>query len=154
VTLGHGCVLTAVCLLALSACSSDDGGSTASSAPSPSASASAAQRAEHVDGETVTKAPRIVDGKVIVAVADASGSRELSLEGGVRSGPVSIAVNCEGKGTLTVELAPVGLSFPLSCVAGEVSSTFNQIALKKPRAQATVKVTAGSGVRWALSVGQ
>ncbi|MCK8431615.1 hypothetical protein G3I77_00845 [Streptomyces sp. D2-8] len=78
----------------------------------------------------------------------------MPLDGGVRSGPVSIAVNCQGKGTLKVELKPVGLNFPLECVAGEVSSTYNQIALKKGRKDAVLQVTAGSGVRWALSVGQ
>jgi hypothetical protein len=39
-------------------------------------------------------------------------------------------------------------------VAGQVSSTYNQIALKKAREDAVLQVTAQSGVRWALSVGQ
>jgi hypothetical protein len=153
--------LTAACLvtaLAAAGCTGgegDGGKVTASpSAGTPSSATTPPQRAEHIDGETVTKAPQIVDGKVITSVASARGNRELALDGGVRSGPVSIAVNCEGKGRLTVELSPVGLSFPLECVAGEVSSTYNQIALKKARKDATVKVTASSGVRWALSVGQ
>jgi hypothetical protein len=48
---------------------------------------------------------------------------------------------------------PVGLSFPLECVDGEVSSTFNQLALKRARDHGTVSVTAPSQVRWALTVG-
>ncbi|GAA3820514.1 hypothetical protein GCM10022403_062410 [Streptomyces coacervatus] len=162
--------LTAACLvtaLAVAGCTAggDAGGCTAGgdaggkktaspSTGSPNSATTPPQRAEHIDGETVTKAPQIVDGKAIVSVASVRGNRELPLDGGVRSGPVSIAVNCEGKGTLTVELTPVGLSFPLECVAGEVSSTYNQIALKKARKDATVRVTASSGVRWSLSVGQ
>ncbi|MFF9483583.1 hypothetical protein [Streptomyces sp. NPDC014676] len=102
----------------------------------------------------MTRAPQVVDGEVIASLADARGNRTLPLDGGVRSGPVSIAVNCQGEGTLTVELKPVGLSFPLECVGHEVSSTYNQIALKEAREEAVLQVTAGSGVRWALSVGQ
>ncbi|MEU3886083.1 hypothetical protein [Streptomyces sp. NPDC029041] len=111
-------------------------------------------RAEHIDGETVTEAPKVVDGELIASVKDARGNRTVPLDGGVRSGPVSIAVNCQGEGTLKVELRPAGLDFPLECVDGEVSSTYNQIALEKAREDAVLQVTAGSGVRWALSVGQ
>ncbi|WP_232838818.1 hypothetical protein [Streptomyces geranii] len=165
---GRAAVLAVACLaVALSAgCTGGDkgsagaerttaAGSTESPDPSenPPSPSPTTQRAEHVEGETVTKAPQVVDGKVLAAVADARGGQVLPL-GGLRSGPVSIAVNCQGKGTLTVELRPVGLSFPLECVAGEVSSTYNQIALKNPRTDAVVQVTASSGVRWALSVGQ
>ncbi|WP_240529641.1 hypothetical protein [Streptomyces mangrovisoli] len=45
------------------------------------------------------------------------------------------------------------MSFPLECVAGEVSSTYNQLTLKHPRTQGTVSVTAPSTVRWAVTVG-
>lgn len=155
-------VLVVACLaVALSAgCTGSGDGERTTAAgntksPKPSESLPpASQRAEHVDGETVTEAPQVVDGRVIAAVVNARGGQVVPLDGGVRSGPVSIAVNCQGKGTLTVELQPVGLSFALECVAGEVSSTYNQIALKKPRKDAVVQVTVSSGVRWALSVGQ
>ncbi|MGP4051736.1 hypothetical protein [Streptomyces sp. 2A115] len=164
---GRAAVLAAVCLaVALSSgCTKDDAGregtatAATAAAGSPSAKppakpAKATGRAEHIDGETVTEAPQVVDGEVIASVKDARGNQTVPLEGGARPGPLSIAVNCQGEGTLTVELKPVGLSFPLECVAGEVSSTYNQIALKKAREDAVLQVTAGSGVRWALSVGQ
>ncbi|MFI8187466.1 hypothetical protein ACIF8T_01420 [Streptomyces sp. NPDC085946] len=159
---GRAALLAAVCLaVAVSAGCTGDGsgregaaGSTAPGSTPSTESRKPAGRAEHIEGETVTEAPRVVDGKVITSVADARGNRLVPLDGGVRSGPVSIAVNCRGQGTLTVELQPVGLSFPLECVAHEVSSTYNQIALKKAREDAVIRVTAGSGVRWALSVGQ
>ncbi|WP_248500463.1 hypothetical protein [Streptomyces sp. D2-8] len=159
---GRAAALVAVCLaVALSSgCTADDSpransaGATARQSTPSAQSGAPTDRAEHIDGETVTKAPQVVDGEVITSVADARGNRAVPLDGGVRSGPVSIAVNCQGKGTLKVELKPVGLNFPLECVAGEVSSTYNQIALKKGRKDAVLQVTAGSGVRWALSVGQ
>ncbi|MER7959505.1 MULTISPECIES: hypothetical protein [unclassified Streptomyces] len=63
-------------------------------------------------------------------------------------------VACQGKGTVTVSYAPAGLSFPLKCVDGEVSTTYNQIELKHDRDSASVNVQAPSSVRWAMSVGQ
>lgn len=162
---GRAAVLAAACLaVALSSgCSGkDEAGSGGSSATAPGnaasaqakATAEATRRAENVEGETVTEAPQLIDGEVVVSVTDARGSRAVEIKGGVRPGAVGIAVNCLGEGTLTVELHPVGLSFPLKCVAGEISSTYNQIDLKKAREEAWLQVTAGSGVRWALSVGQ
>lgn len=68
-------------------------------------------------------------------------------------GPLALRPRRQGKGKLTVEVRPVGLSFPLECVAGEVSSTYNQLDLKDTREQGTVSVTAPSTVRWAITVG-
>ncbi|MEU6376554.1 hypothetical protein [Streptomyces sp. NPDC046909] len=163
---GRAAVLAAACLaVALSSgCSGskDEAGSGGSSATAPGnaasahpeATAEATRRAENVEGESVTEAPQLIDGETVTSVTDVRGSRAVEIKGGVRPGAVGIAVNCRGEGTLTVELHPVGLSFPLKCVAGEISSTYNQIDLKKAREEAWVQVTAGSGVRWALSVGQ
>ncbi|MBL1087449.1 hypothetical protein JK359_36800 [Streptomyces actinomycinicus] len=78
----------------------------------------------------------------------------MDVKGGLKSGPLAILVNCKGHGKLTVEVKPVGMSFPLECAAGEVSSTYNQLDLKKPREQGTVSVTAPSTVRWAITVGR
>ncbi|MBL3670783.1 hypothetical protein JL475_33465 [Streptomyces sp. M2CJ-2] len=78
----------------------------------------------------------------------------MPIEGGIRPGALSVLVNCQGEGTLTVSVDPVGLSFPLECVDGEVSSTYNELALKQTRPQATVKVEAPSPVRWSLTIGQ
>ncbi|MFI6492721.1 hypothetical protein [Streptomyces sp. NPDC050564] len=94
------------------------------------------------------------DGKVVAQAANASGNRELEIRGGIKAGALSVLVNCEGQGKLTVSVQPVGLSFPLECVGGEVSSTFNQLGLKRSREQGTVNVTAPSSVHWALTVGQ
>ncbi|MEU7039404.1 hypothetical protein ABZ958_38060 [Streptomyces sp. NPDC046237] len=63
-------------------------------------------------------------------------------------------VACQGIGTINVSYTPAGLSFPLQCVDGEVSTTYNQIELKHERESASVYVQAPSSVRWAMSVGQ
>lgn len=150
--------LAAVAVLAVG-CSNDDSdapdaGRKGTAHPSSSsAHTPAPDRGEHIAGETVTKAPVLPDGEVVAQAVNASGNRELEVKGGLKSGPLAVLVNCKGKGELTVEVKPVGLNFPLKCVAGEVSSTYNQLNLKNTREQGTVSVTAPSTVRWAITVG-
>ncbi|MCH0562030.1 hypothetical protein I3F54_02255 [Streptomyces sp. MUM 2J] len=78
----------------------------------------------------------------------------MEIRGGIKAGALSVLVNCQGEGKLTVSVDPVGLSFPLECVDGEVSSTFNQLDLKTNRTHGTVRVNAPSRVRWAITVGR
>ncbi|CAL9327102.1 hypothetical protein [Streptomyces sp. SudanB182_2057] len=150
--------LAAVAVLAVG-CSGDDSDAPDASRKGPvrpsssSARTPAPDRAENIPGEAVTKAPVLPDGEVVAQAVNASGNRELEVKGGFKSGPLAVLVNCKGQGELTVEVKPVGLSFPLKCVAGEVSSTYNQMDLKKTREQGTVSVTAPSTVRWAITVG-
>lgn len=154
--------------LALSGCTSSGdaptGGHTASTgagghsastgAPARSAGTKPpVRRGEYVPGESVTKAPNDIDGKVLVKKDTARGSQSMDLPGGLRSGTFGISVNCEGKGTLTVTLRPVNLSFPLGCINGQVSSTYNQIALKREHTSGTLEVQAGPAVHWSLSAG-
>jgi hypothetical protein len=101
----------------------------------------------------VTKAPALPQGEVVAPAANVSGNREVEIRGGIKAGPLSILVNCQGRGRLTVSVEPTGLSFPLECVDGEVSSTFNRLDVKHARKHGTVSVTAPSRVRWAVSVG-
>ncbi|MFC5802092.1 hypothetical protein [Streptomyces formicae] len=79
---------------------------------------------------------------------------EVPLKGGVREGALGIMVTCQGNGTVNVTFAPSGLSFPLHCSDGDVSTTYNQIDLRYERESAFVKVQAPSTIRWAMSVGQ
>jgi hypothetical protein len=141
---------------ALAGCTGGQGGTgtpSSPSAPSPTRS-SAFDRVQHVPGESVTKAPAYPDGKALIQKANVQGSQEIDIPGGLKAGPLSILVNCQGDGTLTVSVKPVGLSFPLTCVKEETSSIMNEMDLPSPRSHGTVTVTAPSGVRWALTVGQ
>ncbi|NJP53139.1 hypothetical protein HCJ93_24490 [Streptomyces sp. SBST2-5] len=70
------------------------------------------------------------------------------------AGALSVLVNCQGKGSVTISVKPINLTFALECVEGEVSSTYNELSLKQAREQASLSVTAPSTVRWALTVGQ
>ncbi|GDY64243.1 MULTISPECIES: hypothetical protein [Streptomyces] len=147
-------------VVALAGCTSDqDDAAPSSGTPRPHSTTSpkespTSDRAEHVPGETVTKAPVLPDGEAVAQAANAHGNQEIEIRGGIKAGSLAILVNCQGKGTLTVSVAPVGLSFPLECVEGEVSSTFNQLDLKSSRKSGVVTVTAPSRVHWALTVGQ
>ncbi|GGT69800.1 hypothetical protein GCM10010207_80300 [Streptomyces atratus] len=82
------------------------------------------------------------------------GNAELPLTKEIGAGTLAIQINCQGKKILNVTVAPVGLSFPLNCVNEEVSSTYNEIHLKRARSEGTVQVSAPSTVRWALTVEQ
>ncbi|MGW4728080.1 hypothetical protein ACWEQC_02555 [Streptomyces shenzhenensis] len=152
----------AVCVIlggfALDGCSGNDQAEGPDRTTTPATTVSAtpgenSARAEHIAGETVAKAPKLPSGEPLTQVASAKGNRELEL-GHITTQPLSVLVNCQGKGTLTVEVRPMGLSFPLECVASEVSSTYNELRLKKARENGVVSVTAPSSVRWSLTVGQ
>ncbi|MFB7556131.1 hypothetical protein [Streptomyces brevispora] len=144
--------------LVLTGCSGEEKPGSAKTSASPSGRVSPPQtsdRAEYVKGETVSQAPKAVnDGQVLLSVASRKGNAELPLTKEIGIGSLAIQVNCQGKGTLHVTIKPVELSFPLECVKKEVSSTYNEIQLKRARREGSVQVTAPSTVRWALTVEQ
>lgn len=102
---------------------------------------------------SVTEVPKLPGEDVVAQAANVTGSRELDIEGDIGSGALSVSVDCEGKGRLTVAVRAVGLSFPLTCAAGEVISTYNVTDLKRAPTRGTLSVTASAGVRWAIAVG-
>lgn len=144
-----------VALMGAGACTDTGAGrqTPTTSATRPTSTPSST-RAEHVEGESVTRAPKAVNGTALLSVSSRTGNATLPLGKKVTQGRVGIQVNCLGEGTLTVSLVPVGLDFPLTCVDGEVSSTYNEIHLKEPRDEAAVQITAPSTVRWALTAEQ
>ncbi|MFE7518588.1 hypothetical protein [Streptomyces halstedii] len=153
--------LTAIAVaaaLALTGCSGEEKPAPVGPAASPSGRVSPSQtgeRAEHIEGETVSQAPKPVnDGQVLLSVASRKGNAELPLTKEIGIGSLAVQVNCQGEGTLHVTVKPVGLSFPLECVDEEVSSTYNEIRLKRARGEGSIQVTAPSTVLWALTAEQ
>ncbi|MFF4254973.1 hypothetical protein ACFY1L_27570 [Streptomyces sp. NPDC001663] len=65
-----------------------------------------------------------------------------------------VAVRCQGKGTIKVAVQSVHVSFPLKCLANEVSTTYNQVAVSGVDRSGVVSVAAPSVVRWSLTVGR
>ncbi|WP_299541915.1 hypothetical protein [uncultured Streptomyces sp.] len=93
-------------------------------------------------------------GEPLLSAAAMRGNAELPLTGEIKTGVLAVQVDCRGGGTLEVTVVPVGLTFPSECVAGDVRSTYNEIRLHEARGAGSVRVTAPSGVRWALTVEQ
>lgn len=149
--------ICAAVLLTATACTSDaDHKNPAPATPSVKASAKpAADNIQYLDGVRITDVPELGGEKrVIASVADARDNRAVPLEGGLRKGTVGIAAYCRGKGTVTVELPQVGLTFPLECAAGKVAGIYNRMQVSTAHADACLQVTATSGVHWSLSAGQ
>lgn len=149
-----------VAVLALGACASPEADSSGAAPSTPAARPSrggsnSEVNPEHVPGQSVTAVPRLPGGSPLAEAGGRRGSARLPLKGGVRPGPLSVMVTCQGGGTLRVTLVSSGdLSFPLKCGAGSSSSTYNEIHLKRRRATASVHVDAPSRIRWAIAVGQ
>ncbi|MEU3045956.1 hypothetical protein ABZ705_05360 [Streptomyces sp. NPDC006984] len=154
--LGSPLLVATLLLLGISGCSSDDvtpqpTAISASPVKPTSSGPTSSGRAEYVEGESVTEAPKPISGKAILEVASRTGGALLPL-GDIDAGRLGIQVNCQGKGTLTVTVTPVGLSFPLECVAYEVSSTYNQMHMRHARGDSTLQISAPTTVRWAVTV--
>lgn len=110
-----------------------------------------------VPADTVSKVPNLAqDGiKTVASAASVTGSAAYPLKGGALAGKtLATAVNCEGKGTLTVTLKPTGFSFPLQCEDGKVSPTFDEIALPKGHKSAYLQFTVSSvAIKWSFAAG-
>ncbi|MGY4927052.1 hypothetical protein [Streptomyces sp. 900105755] len=127
----------------------------ATSSPTPVPSVSASVDKKYA---SVTKAPVLLEGEVVAQAANATGGREMEIKGGVGSGILSVQVNCEGKGRLTVTVEPLGFNFPFDCADGQVSTIDNEMNMNgggvRPHTPGTVQVSATAGTRWAITVGR
>ncbi|MFE9259186.1 hypothetical protein [Streptomyces sp. NPDC006879] len=65
-----------------------------------------------------------------------------------------VAVRCQGKGEIKVTVPSVHVTFPLTCVEGEASTTYNQVAVKGAERGGTVSIEAPSTIRWSLTIGR
>ncbi|MET7616147.1 hypothetical protein [Streptomyces sp. NPDC005408] len=86
--------------------------------------------------------------------AETQGSRSLEFDKGKQGDALIVAVRCQGKGTIKVTVKPVNVGFPLECVDGEVTTTYNQVGVKGVENKGTVSVQAPSAVRWSMTVGR
>ncbi|MGW1709192.1 hypothetical protein ACWCP8_27715 [Streptomyces sp. NPDC002206] len=124
--------------------------------PSSQASASA-NPTHHPSGPSTSHAPNLAEDEIptLTTASSVIGNAEYPLRGGIKSGhTLAIAVNCQGKGTLTVVVEPAGIGFPLHCTSTEVSPTFNEIGFKTPHANSFVRFTAvPSTIKWSFAAG-
>ncbi|MGV9273960.1 hypothetical protein [Streptomyces griseosporeus] len=142
-----GILCLAAALPLLAACTSDDTDdrrAVAGSHPSPRTTARSAQEPPELDaGETVAGRRGAT-----------SGNADVPYASGGKGDALIVAVRCEGEGTVKVSVSSVHVSFPQKCLPGEVSTTYNQVAVSGADRGGTVAVEAPSPVRWSLTVGR
>ncbi|MFF7358335.1 hypothetical protein ACFZA1_37770 [Streptomyces filipinensis] len=83
-----------------------------------------------------------------------SGNATLAFTKGRKGDALIIAVRCQGQGTVKVAVRSVHVSFPLECLAGKVSTTYNQVAVGGADHSGVVSVEAPTGVRWSMTIGR
>lgn len=130
---------------------STPGGKPASQAGAPSTPA------PNPSGPSTAHAPNLAEDEIpaLTTASSMVGNAEYPLRGGIKSGQVlALAVNCQGKGKLTVVVEPAGIGFPLECKSAEVSSTFNEIGFKTRHADSFIRFTAvPSTIKWSFAAG-
>lgn len=83
-----------------------------------------------------------------------SGNASIEFAQGKKGDALVVAVRCQGKGKIKVAVQSVHVSFPLECLADEVSTTYNQVAVTGVDRSGVVSVEAPSAVRWSLTIGR
>ncbi|WP_411081669.1 hypothetical protein [Streptomyces sp. cmx-18-6] len=120
----------------------------ATAAPAPTAATGRAQPA-------VARPPALDDTETVVVRQDETrGNRILAFGEGRKGDALIVAASCRGEGTVDVTVKPVNVTFPLTCVEGEVTTTYNQLALRGAGGPGAVTVRASSAVRWSLTIGR
>ncbi|MEU5093831.1 hypothetical protein [Streptomyces sp. NPDC020996] len=99
--------------------------------------------------------PELDDDETLAGRAGATtGNAAVEFQAGKKGDALIVAVRCQGKGEIDVALRPVHVSFPLECLAGEVSTTYHQVAVRGVDRSGVVSVVAPSTVHWSLTVGR
>ncbi|MFJ3642582.1 hypothetical protein ACIPRD_22860 [Streptomyces sp. NPDC090108] len=143
-------------LFPVAACSADRSG-TGQPARSGHATSShaAAPTAPSGTEPAVQKPPELDADETLAGRRTATtGNAEVGFAKGRKGDALIVAVRCQGKGTVEVAVRPVHVAFPLKCLAGKVSTTYNQVAVSGADHDGTVSVEAPTTVRWSLTVGR
>ncbi|MFE4697231.1 hypothetical protein ACFRIC_09075 [Streptomyces sp. NPDC056738] len=143
-------------LLTVAACTSDHADAGRPSRPTHSSAPSAAVTTPPSTTEPpAQKPPGLDSGETLAGHQDVtSGSASIAFSEGRKSDALIVAVNCRGTGTIKVAVQSVKVSFPLDCVADEVNTTYNEVAVKGADRAGVVSVQAPSGVRWSMTIGR
>ncbi|MFF8318996.1 hypothetical protein ACF06V_17725 [Streptomyces bobili] len=153
---------TAVGLLGVTACSADDAGAgppagtALPSGPARSGSAGPVGPPAVSPAEPPVDQPPELDGSETLAVRQGvtRGGRTVRFGAGKKGDALTVAVRCQGEGTVEVTVRPAAASFPLACRAGEVTTVQNQMDVSGVEGEGTVTVEAPTTVRWSMTVGR
>ncbi|MET9102813.1 hypothetical protein [Streptomyces antibioticus] len=83
-----------------------------------------------------------------------TGNADFKFSEGKKGQALIIAVRCQGSGEIKVSVPTVQVSFPLDCVSGEVSTSYNQVVVGGVERSGTVSVKAPSAVKWSMTIGR
>ncbi|MET9499682.1 hypothetical protein [Streptomyces sp. NPDC006552] len=124
--------------------------------PLPASSVSSSPSFAKEDQTPVTSPPELDPDETLAGRQGAThGGRTITFtKGGKKGSALIVAVRCQGRGTMKVAVKPVTTSFPLACLDGEVTTTYNQLALAGVQKEGTVSVTASAKVRWSMTIGR
>ncbi|MGQ4344037.1 hypothetical protein [Streptomyces sp. SAS_275] len=123
---------------------------TRSSEPSPKATPTASSMKP-----TVEQPPELDPNETLAGHQKAiTGNAVLAFTQGKKGDALIVAVRCQGAGKVKVTVRSVHASFPLECQVGEVSTTYNQVAVKGVEHGGVVSVEASSAVHWSMTIGR
>ena len=128
--LGIACVAA---LVSLTACTSGNADANHSKDPTK---ASSGQSPETVTASPSASQPSVqtppeldADETLAGRHKATTGNSSLQFRKGKKGDALIIAVRCQGSGKIKVALRPVHVSFPLECLANEVTTTYTQAAV-------------------------
>ncbi|MCK8676730.1 hypothetical protein [Streptomyces lichenis] len=154
--LGIAC---AVLLAGSTACTSDS--APAASAQQTSKPATSAAGQPPTASPEATPQPSVDVLPELDADETSAGSKEASRGNGTvdfgkgkKGEALIVAVRCQGAGKINVLVQPMDVTFPLQCEEGQVSTTYNQVAVGGTEAGGEVSVRAPRTIRWSLVVGR
>ncbi|MFJ8787599.1 hypothetical protein [Streptomyces sp. NPDC102462] len=120
------------------------------SGPTSAPSTAAARRAGAVEPPELAAGL----GETLAAERRAThGNASLAYSGGPRGRALVVAVSCRGRGSVSVSVPVLHVSFPQECGTTEPAVAYNEFALKNAYKPGTVSVTAPSAVTWAVTIG-
>ncbi|WP_316748296.1 hypothetical protein [Streptomyces herbicida] len=103
----------------------------------------------------VQKPPELDDDETLAGRQSVTnGNASIEFRKGKKGDALIVAVRCQGAGKIKVAVRSVHVSFPLECLAGEVSTTYNQVAIGGVDRSGVVSVEAPSAVRWSMTIGR
>ncbi|MEU0437010.1 hypothetical protein ABZ153_36425 [Streptomyces sp. NPDC006290] len=150
-------IACAAALLPVSACTSDHTDAKQSSQSTRSSDMGSAKitPTPSATQSLVQKPPKLDSGETLAGHRNLTkGSASIEFRKGKKSDALIVAVSCQGTGKIKVTVQSVHVSFPLDCVANEVNTTYNQVAVKGVDRSGVVAVQAPSGVHWSMTIGR
>jgi len=147
----------AVLVLPVAACTQDGAEPKHSTQSTPTTRpGSSAKPTSGTGAQPSVRKPPELDGTETLAGSrgETKGNASFEFSHGNKGEALIVAVHCRGKGTMLVTVKSVDVSFPLECLAGEVSTTYNQVSVTGAERSGTVSVQAPTSVHWSMTVGR